>query len=244
MPYDRPDLKAQLEVEDVLEAYAEARLTPAGPVLARIRMVVMAEAAAKAAQHRVVSAPAAPRARFVLPRLHVPRRAFALGFAAVLMLGTGAAVMAAPPGSLFYNARLYVETAMLPPVHDIDARLAAYEEQFDRRIEEAEAAVVRGDESGLNAALAAFQNEVTNAVAEIGNDLDRLSRLESVLARHVAKLQELAGRLPTQVARDNALQHAIQASQRAVDKIKAQKAHENSRPTIPPGQISNPPNRP
>ena len=122
-------------VEDMLDAYANARLEPAGPVLARIRANVMAHAAAAAATSRVLDAPtlAPARSRFAWLQAPLPRRAMALGLAASLTLGTAAAVFAAPPGSPFYNARLVIETALMPSVADIDARLAAYEEQLDAR---------------------------------------------------------------------------------------------------------------
>jgi chromosome segregation ATPase len=167
--------------------------------------------------------------------------------AATLTMATTAAVLAAPPGSPFYNARLYIEVALMPPVANIDARLAAYEEQFAQRIREAEAAIDRGDESALAAALAAYQNEVTNAVAEFGTNAAHLTHLQDVLATHIAKLEALAAKLPTAVARQNAIEHAIQASEKAVAKIKEirdKNAHENGRPSNPPGLESPPPNRP
>ena len=53
--------------------------------------------------------------------LRVPRRVVALGMAATMTLGTTAAVLAAPPGSPFYNARVALQSAFLP--NDADARL-------------------------------------------------------------------------------------------------------------------------
>lgn len=243
-PAYNPNREGPDQVEQLLDAYAEARLEPAGPLLARIRIAVLADAAAAAADRRLAAVVPRPKPRFALPAFHVPRRAFALGMAATLTMGTAAAVLAAPPGSLFYNARLSIEVALMPPVTDIDARLAAYEEQFTQRIREAEAAIDRGDQSALGAALAAYQNELLNALAELGTDTARLTHLEDVLATHIAKLEVLAERLPTAVARQNAVEHAIQASQKAVEKIKEKKAHQNSRPSDPPGPGSNPPNRP
>ncbi len=232
-------------VEDLLEAFAEARLDPAGPVLARIRANVMAQAAAAAAAQRVLQTPAlAPASsRFAWLQMALPRRAVAFGLAASMTVGATAAVLGAPPGSPFYNARLVIESALMPPVADLDARLAAYVEQFDERIKEAEAAVVAGDGEALDAVLAAYETEMDAAVAELGADPDRLARLEAALAKHVAKFQELAQRLPTEVARKNALDHANAANERAVQKIKEKKAHSNGRPDVPPGQ-TNKPNRP
>lgn len=241
-------------LEELLDAYASARLAPAAPVLSRIRATVVAEANARAASQRLTfaapaEAPPVPRfslarfSRLSLARFPQARPALAIVFAVSLSLGIGTAVVAAPPGSAFYNARLSIEAAMMPSVRDLDARLAAYEEQFDRRLAEADAAIARGDESALAAALAAYQQEVTNAVAEIGDSQDRLAQFEAVLAKRIATLQELSVRLPTEVARANAVQHAIQASEKAVAKLQAKQAHGN-RPSTPPGQAPNPPNRP
>lgn len=246
------ELAANDRLEELLEAYASARLAPAGPVLSRIRATVVAEAKARADSQRLTfasPAPAAPVARFSLARLSrarfpEARTALAIVFSVSLSLAIGTAVVAAPPGSAFYNARLSLEAAMMPSVGDLDARLAAYEEQFDRRLAEADAAIARGDESALAAALAAYQQEVTNAVAEIGDSKDRLAQFEAVLAKRIAKLQELSVRLPTEVARANAVDHAIAASEKAVAKLQAKQNHGNNRPSTPPGQQLSPPNRP
>jgi cytochrome c556 len=250
---DRMELErsANDRLEELLEAYASARLAAARPVLARIRTKVLAEANARAAAQRLSFAPppAPPVAPFSLTRLSLARipqarPALAIVFAVSLSLGIGSAVVAAPPGSAFYNARLSIEAAMMPSVGDLDARLAAYEDQFDRRLAEADAAIARGDESALAAALAAYQQEVTNAVAEIGDANDRLAQFEAVLAKRIATLQELSVRLPTDVARANAVEHAIAASEKAVEKLQAKQNHGNNRPSTPPGQQSSPVNRP
>lgn len=204
------------QVEALLEAYAEARLMPAGPVLARMRTAVMAEAAVAAANRRRAAAAAAPRPWYALPQVHIPRRAFALTMAAALTFGTSAAVFAAPPGSAFYNARLVIEAALLPPASRAEDRLAAYEQHLADRLEEAEAAAARGDQVALAAALTAYQAEVDAIVAEGGVVADKLAHLEAVLAKHTAILEALAARLPEQ----SAIEHAIQTSQKAVQKIK------------------------
>jgi hypothetical protein len=222
------DRAADDRVEELLEAYAEARLTPRGPVLARIRAAVLAEAAATAAEQRRLDVLAA-RPRFARPQLQVPRRAFALGFAAVLTMGTAAAVMAAPPGSPFYNARVYIETIALPS--QPDSRLAARESHLETRIQEAQAAAARGDGAALAAALAAYQAEMDAAVAELGVDPDLLAHLEAVLNKHVVVLEALEAELPEQASLDKALD----ASQKAVDKIKAKGKNGGGRPSAPPG---------
>ena len=252
--YEHPELRALDEVEDILEAYAEARLAPTGPILSRMRAAVMTEAAAfaalRAAERRQVEAaalaPLAPR-RFALPRLTLAsfaRPAFALGFAFMLALGTGTAVTAAPPGSPFYNTRVALEALFLPT--QIDARLASHEQHLDERLAEAEAAAARGDVNALAAALAAYQAEIDLTLADVGDDFARLEHFQAVLEKHVAKLTALSLRLPTDVARQNAVEHAIQASEKAVDKVKEKKAHANNKPPSPPDPQNppDPPNRP
>ncbi len=225
------------QVEDLLEAYAEARLTPTGPVLARIRSNVLAEAAAAAAARRLVAVDATPRPRFALFQGRVPRRAFALGMAATLTLGTTAAVIAAPPGSPFYNARLVIEAALLPT--QIDARLAAYEQHLEARLKEAEAAAAAGDSAGLAAALAAYGADMAAVVAQVGDDNAAwLAHLEAVLAKHADVLEALAARLPEQASIDN----AIENSQKTIEKIREKARHGNGGPPsdTPDGPPDNP----
>ena len=229
--YDDNDRFALDRLEDMLDAFAEARLMPRGPVLSRIRANVLAEAAAAAA-----SAAAATRLQFAepprAPRLAVSspftRRAFAFGFAAMLTIGTSAAVFAAPPGSPFYNARVYIETLALPA--QVDARLEGHERLLQERIAEAEAAAARGDAHGVAAALTAYQAEVDAASADVGDDASRLAHLEDMLAKHTAVLTALAAELPEQ----SSIEHAIDASSKAIAKLKASGSH--SHPTHAPGE--------
>jgi hypothetical protein len=233
MTYFDRNLAALDAIEDLLEAYAEARLRPAGPVLARIRRNVMAQAAAAAMERQPMApVPAAP-SRWHLPgvafpRIQVPTRAAALGFAAVLTLGTSAAVLAAPPGSPFSNARAVLE-AMTVPNSD-DARLAAHEQHLGERLAAAELAAARGDAAGLEAALAAYQAEVDAALADIGNDADRLAHLEAMLAKHVAVLTSLEVTVPEQASVDK----AIDTSQKAIVKIKAKGSKSVGKPAAQP----------
>lgn len=206
------------DIEDLLEAYAEARLSPSGPVLARVRANVMAKVAGSAALAATgrrageADAPAASRER--LSHVRVPRRAFALGLAATLTLGTGAAVLAAPPGSPLYDVRVAIEAALLPT--RADARLASHEQHLEQRIAEALAAAEGGDPVALQAALAAYAAEVEVALNELGSDPDLLARLEAVLGKHVAVLTALEAEVPDQASIDR----AIESSRKAVAKIK------------------------
>ncbi len=253
------DFAALDEVEDLLDAYAEARLAPRSAVLARIRAHVMTEAAAyaaiRAAERRqteaaIVAAEPA-RGRFAFPRLTMAsfaRPAFALGFAFLLALGTGAAVSAAPPGSPFYNTRVALEILFLPT--EIDARFASHEQHLEERLKEVEAAAARGDAEALAAALAAYQNEIDQTFEDVGDDYRRLAHFQAILEKHVAMLTALSARLPTEVARDNAKEHAEQAVAHAIEKgkttasqVKDKKDKASNKPTTPPAQ-QNPPPRP
>jgi Domain of unknown function (DUF5667) len=229
--YDDNDQHALDRLEDLLDAYAEARLAPPGAVLARMRANVMLEASAAAATYAAIHrprlvqpAPRPVRAAFV-PRLS--RLAFTMGFAAVLTLGTSAAVLAAPPGSPFYNARVYLETALLPS--QPGERTAGHEKLLEERIAEAEAAAQRGDTIALAAALAAFQTEVDAATDSAGEDLALLAHLQEMLAKHTAVLTALAATLPEQPSIEN----AIESSSKAIAKLQ-QKTHRVVRPTHAP----------
>ena len=234
--YDDNDLTAHNRLEDLLDAYCDARLMPRGPVLSRIRATVLAEAAAAAATAAAVTrlqalaGPAPKPGRWTL-QSPFARRAIALGFAATLTLGTGAAVLAAPPGSPFYNARVYLESAFLPT--QADALLAAHERLLEERMAEAEAAAARGDIPGLTAALAAYQAEVEAATADVSDDAALLAHLEAQLAKHSAVLTALAARLPEQSSIDN----AIEASSKAINKLQERggHAHPSHAPGGPPG---------
>jgi hypothetical protein len=223
-----PNLRALDEIEDLLVAYAEARLSPSGPVLARMRAHALAQADVLAGQRAIAAAVVAideKERRFSLPSLHLRRRALTLAAAATLTLASGAAVLAAPPGSPFFQTRLALETAFLP--NGADARLASHEEHIQEWLSAAEAAAASGDIGALEAALAAYQAEVDSAVAELGDNVDRLAHLESVLATHVAALSALEASLPEQAA----IEHALQSSQKAVAKIKDR---QGGRPTTVP----------
>jgi hypothetical protein len=230
--FDR-DLAALDQVEEILGAYADANLSPSGPVLARMRAQVMREASLRtaiaAAQDRRAAAQVT-QAHWSLSGMRLARRAFALGLAAALTLGTTAAVLAAPPGSPFYNARVAIEVAFLPT--QVDQRLASHESHLDERLAEAEAAAARGDFVALAAALDAYQAEVDAAVADIGDDADRLAHLEAELAKHTAVLQALAAKVPEQ----SSIEHAIDTSQKAATKLKDRGEHGGGKPSSQPGK--------
>lgn len=232
--FDR-DRRVLEEIEELLEAYANARLSPSRPVLTRMRAQVLREVEARnavaAAERRLAESEVAAGARRGVRGLLVPRRAVALGLAATLTLGTGVAVLAAPPGSPLYDARVAIEVAFLPT--QVDARLAAHEDHLNQRLIDARSAAARGDLVGLAAALAAYRAEVDAAVADVGDDDARLAHLEAELARHTTVLQALAAQLPEQAS----IEHAIDTSQKAATKLNDKSGHPAGRPTdTPTGQ--------
>jgi hypothetical protein len=244
MSYAEFERLANDRVEDLLEAYAQSRLDPTGPVLARIRANVLAQAAASAAANRALATPtlAPAKPRFAWLQAPLPRRAFALGMAASLALGTSAAVLAAPPGSPFYNARLVIETALLPT--EIDARLAAYEAHLEQRLREAEAAAAAGDENALAAALAAYEADVTAALGAAGDDADLLAHLEAMLAKHTTVLVAVEARLPAQASVDKAIANSQKAIQKIKDKAAAGGGGGGTGGSGPTGPPDNPPHGP
>ena len=143
-------------------------------------------------------------------------------------------MLAAPPGSPFYNARLVIETALLPT--DIDARVAAYEAHLEQRLREADAAAAAGDTNALAAALAAYEADVTAALGAAGDDAELLAHLEAMLAKHTTVLVALEVRVPAQTSVDK----AIANSQKAIQKIKDKAANGGTNE----GSGGRPPNSP
>src|SRR5206468_2459118 len=84
------------------------------------------------------------------------------------------------------------------------------------------------DPTALAAALAAYRAEVEAATADVGDDASRLAHLEEELAKHTVVLTALEAQLPDNAAIDK----AIDASSKAIDKLQARGEH--ARPTHPP----------
>lgn len=242
--YQHPDLVALDEVEDLLEAYAEARLSPSRPLLARMRRTVLAEAAVAASAQSSNEPERARRRRAAfsllfasMPRLRVPALGVASLTAAIMGMTMGAAVLAAPPGSPFYPTRVALEQAFLPSVADLDDRIASRERHLEERLAEAQAAGARGDIVALAAALAAYDAEVADTLAEIGEDAEQLAHVEAMLAKHVAVLTALESRVPEQASIDKALENSQKALVKVKEKAKSAKSAkpEGNRPTQEPG---------
>lgn len=218
------NLQALDEVEDLLDAYAAGRLSPQGPVLARIRAQVMVEAraASLAMPPALVVGDTAfsERTRWSIGRFSMealairPRRVVSLVGAGMLTIVMSTAVLAAPPGSPFFDARVAIGGAFLPA--QVDDRLAAHEQRIADWLFEAEMAAARGDPAALQDALDAYRAEVNAAVADVDANGDRLAHLESMLAKHTAVLTALLEKVPAQAN----IEQAIDVSQKAIGKIK------------------------
>jgi hypothetical protein len=216
------------QLADLLKAYAEARLSPKSPVLARIRGEVVAQAAKRAIAEQQLEA---DRARPIA--IHPwRRRAIALGLAATVTVGSAAAVFAAPPGSPLYATRLFLETATLPT--NPNARSDAHAHLLEQRLGEAQGAAARADGAAVAAAIAAYNAEVQAAIADLGDDPDQLARLELELGRHVAALQALEALVPSQAA--GAVNGAIEAGQKAVKRVQDKARTQGGRPTEHPAK--------
>lgn len=144
------------------------------------------------------------------------RRAGALLLAAALTLGGAAAAFAgSSPGSPLYEARIWLETATLPA--DADARALERIRHIEERLVDSERAAVAEDGNAVAAATEAYREAVDVAVAEAGTDTAKQDRLRAALGLHVTVLETLADRLPAAAA--NGIARAIEASQKAVNKI-------------------------
>jgi ribonuclease BN (tRNA processing enzyme) len=171
-----------------------------------------------------------------------PRRLTALLLAAGLTLAGAAAVAAGSgPGGPFYGAVVWLQTATLPS--DTDARALERVRQIEERLLDAERAAASGDANAVAAALQAYREAVAEALAEVGTDSIHLARLEAALGHHVVVLEALSGHVPD--AATNGIERAIEASQKAVDKLEASKPKPHATepaavPTAKPGKTDPP----
>ena len=215
-----------------LDAYADARLAPDPAAMRRIRAHVMAAAVAFAEERRgTVSAAVIPlrRAAQLTERRRHARVAGSL-LAAALTLGLAAgSVAAAQPGGPLYGARLMVETVMLPASGN--ARAEAQVDRLDERVAEIGAAVAAGDSSAAAAALDAYSAILAELDAQATADPSIADDVRDDVARHLAILEALAGRVPAQ-ARE-ALEHALDRSDNALDHLGGAGAGQPSAPGAP-----------
>ncbi|MCI0585012.1 MAG: hypothetical protein L0227_19320 [Chloroflexi bacterium] len=210
-----------------LEAFASARLSPDPAAASRIRIAVVEEARMRALETSIGSLPHRHRSR--------SRPIAALLLAAGLTLATAvAAAAASAPGGPLYGARIWLEAATLPT--NADDRALERVRQIEERLLDAERAAAAGNPQALAAAIQAYRDAVDKALAEVGSDADHLARLEEALGHHLAVLGALSARLPD--AADDGIDRAIEASQKAVEKLGQSKPHPAA--TEPAGATAKP----
>ena len=212
-----------LETYRRLDAFAQLRLAPDAAAMARIRSSLVAEATraadVRAAQALVAPTPAPPaiaRARrFGLPRRRMSRTVGAL-LAATLTLGLVAGtVAAARAGGALYEARLWIETVLLPsdPGQRADAQVA----RLDERLSEVRAAMAGGDAGAMTAALDAYAAILSELESQGMSNEAVADQVIDDVERHQAVLKALVGRVPAQA--QDALRHALERSSSAADHL-------------------------
>ena len=172
-----------------------------------------------------------------------PSRVVALLLAAALTLAAAVSVSAAStPGGPLYGVRIWLETATLPA--DDDARALERIRQIEDRLLDAEQAIASGDQNAVAAAIHAYREAVAGALAEVGTDADHLTRLQAALGNHLVVLGVLADKVPE--AAQPGISNALDASQKAVDKIKSTEpaAPDKPDPTRKPDPSNRPANTP
>ncbi|MEO8469903.1 MAG: hypothetical protein ABI573_09575 [Chloroflexota bacterium] len=198
------------ELERRLGAYASARLAPDRIAVTRMRSSVIEEARMHVLDSRLSR------------RRNGRRRLTAFALAATLTVGGAASVAAASnAGGPLYPARIWLETAAMSP--DQSTRALERLHQVDARVLDLERAASAGDQNAVAAAINAYRDAVATAVdeAESGPDNDRLETLKAALGLHLAVLERLWHRVPDKDM--EAIGHAIDASNKAVDRINAPK---------------------
>jgi hypothetical protein len=211
-----------------LEAYAEMRLTPDLAASSRLRARVLAVAHRQADLARADAAltivtAATERAAMPARRRHARwRRPLVALLAASLAVGAAASsAFAARAGGSLYETRLWLETLTLPS--DPPQRALAELDRLERRLNEAAEAVADGDKAAAAAALAAYESimdEALSAAIAAGDDV-AAAVLQTGVGHNVDVLLALILAVPDQAADaiERAVQHAIERSDRAIERI-------------------------
>jgi hypothetical protein len=232
-----------------LEAYADARLSPELSATSRMRAHVMDAAhrqamlaradADRAAEDRT-GATVVPFGRTDRTRASVWRRSMTALLAAGLTLVVGVgSVAASQAGGPLYDLRIWAETVTLPS--EANARAQAELNRLADRLAEAAAAAAAGDSNAAQAALEAYEAIVTQATAGASGNAVASATLDTGVRNNIAVLSALVTKVPEQ-ARD-AIQHAIDRSDSAVEQLRVNPA---GNPNNGLGPSANPgnPNRP
>ncbi len=205
-----------------LDAYADARLSPAPSATVHMRARVMAGAHRQAARSSAgagltVLVPETPVARRTIGRHPAMRAAGVLLAAGLgLSLAVGSA-LAADAGGPIYPARLGLETLLLPA--DPAERAVAELARLEQRLQEAQAASARGDRAGVEAAMQAYSVIVdtsARAAIEAGDPVARAA-MEAGVARNVEVLLAILERAPDGAL--DGLTRAIEHSDAAIEDI-------------------------
>jgi len=192
---------ADFEIEQRLERYAAVRLSPAPAAAARLRARVMRETriAIAAGRLQAVAPAAALERRRVAHHRNLWRRAAGIGLAAVLSIGAvGGALAAGEPGGPLYDARVWLESLVLPA--DSDNRADAEIVRLDTRITEVLAAARSGNDSAVREALVAFGAIAEEALSNAAGNDAALERLRVALFGHIAVLTRVGDKAPDQAS--------------------------------------------
>jgi hypothetical protein len=231
------------EIERLLDAFAELRLSPSVVATTRMRASVMAAAHRRAALLQADATAAVlgsvgatssgvsrtPGALRSATRVGSQgglrwRRPVAALLAATLTLGVLASTAAASSaGGALYTSRIWIETVNLP--RDVLARAQAEVVRLDRRVQEASDASAAGDTAATEAALEAYSSILAVATSETGGDPTATSTLDESVTRHVVVLTALGGTVPA--AARPAIEHALASSTKALEDLE--------QPGTPPG---------
>jgi hypothetical protein len=224
-----------------LEAYADLRLSPDLATSSRIRARVLAVAhrqsdlARADAALTIVTAATPPSKPAVRGGQRWSRALIGLLAASLILGATTGSAFAARPGGPLYESRLWLETLTLPS--NPSKRALAELDRLQHRLDEATDAVRSGDTEAVAAALAAYERivEQATAAAIAAQDDVAAAVLETGVGHNVGILRALIWALPDQTADaiERAVQHAIERSGRAIDKI--QLGQPGSGPNANPG---------
>jgi hypothetical protein len=232
-----------------LEAYAEIRLTPDLATSSRIRARVLAVAHRQADLARADAALAVVTAateRGAMPARRRGarwRRPLVALLAASLAIGAAAgSAFAARPGGSLYESRLWLETLTLPS--DPSQRALAELDRLEQRLNEAAEAVAHGDMRAAAAALAAYErimDEASSAAIAAGDDV-AAAVLQTGVGHNLDVLQALILAVPDQAADaiERAVLHAIDRTDRAIERIDRVQRGPGSDPNVAPPALRTP----
>jgi hypothetical protein len=219
----RRDDPRDTEIERLLDAFAELRLSPSVAATTRMRAGVMAAAHRRAALLQADAAAAALGSTDATAsgvstswRALRWRRPMAALLGAALTLGVLAGTVAASSaGGPLYATRIWIETVNLP--RDVLARAQAEVVRLDRRVQEAADASAAGDTGATEAALDAYSTIVAVATSETGGDPTAIATLDAIVSRHVTVLTALGTTVPA--AARPAIEHALASSTKALNDL-------------------------